>query len=94
MWLRSQLQGRHDPQNKDSQHKNTQQNDLQHSNKSNATLSIMQFSIMAEYCYAEYHLCSITYAVSHMLSVPYKPFMLSVVMLNVVAPLSELGNKA
>jgi len=40
----------------------------------------MTLSTMAERCYAECHLCLL----SLMLSVTYKPIMLSVVMLNVV----------
>jgi hypothetical protein len=59
----------------DIQHNDTQPNYCQHNNKSIATLSIM-----TEYCYAKYHL----YSVSLTLHVTYKPFMLSVIMLNVI----------
>jgi hypothetical protein len=59
----------------------TRHNDIQH----NDTLSIMEFG--TEYCYAECHLC----CMSFMLSVTNKPFMLnvvmpSVIMLNAMAP--------
>ncbi len=53
------------------------------------TLKIMTFSInmtlslMAEHCYAQGHL----FSMSLMLSVTHKPFMMSVIMLDVVAPL-------
>ncbi len=55
----------------------TQYNDIQHNNEKNATLSIM-----AECFYAECHLCWVPF----MLSVTYKPFVLSVIMQSVVAP--------
>jgi hypothetical protein len=44
--------------------------------------SIIALSIMAKCCYADSHSCW----VSFMVSVTYKPFMLSVVILSVVAP--------
>ncbi len=44
------------------------------------TLSIMTFSMIAEHCYAVYQLCWL----SLLLSVTNKPFMLFVIMLNVV----------
>jgi hypothetical protein len=55
------------------------------------TLRIMTFRIMPEHCYAECLVCWL----SLMLSVTHKPFMLSVIMpnvvvLNVVAPLEKL----
>jgi hypothetical protein len=54
----------------DTQHYDTQHNDIQHNNKYNVTLSIM-----TDHCYAE---------LSLMLRVTYKPFKLSVIMVNVV----------
>jgi hypothetical protein len=44
------------------------------------TLRIVTLTIMAEHCNAECHLC----CVSLMLSVTYMPFVLSLVMLNVI----------
>jgi ABC-type Fe3+ transport system permease subunit len=55
----------------------TQHNDIQHNNKQNVTLSTMALSIMAVL------LCCVSY-MPHMLFVTKKPFMSSVIMLNVV----------
>ncbi len=46
------------------------------------TIDIKTLSIMAEHCNAERHLCWVSFT----LSVTNKPFMLSVVMLNVASP--------
>jgi hypothetical protein len=58
----------HDTQHNDIQHNDTQHDETQHIGR------------VLKYCYAECHLCS----VSLMLRVTNKPFMLSVIMLNVV----------
>ncbi len=57
------------------QHNNTQQNDIQHKNELNAPLNIM-----AEYCCTEWRV----FCLSLMLSITYKPSMLSGIMLNFV----------
>jgi hypothetical protein len=72
-------------QDNDIQHYSINYNDIQrngimHNNKLNVKLSIVTLSIMAEHCYVECHLCWL----SLILSVTHEPFMLSVVMLNVV----------
>ncbi len=57
-----------------TQHNDTQINDILHKNELNATISIMIFSRMA----------ALLPWVSFMLNVANNPFMLSVVMLNIV----------
>ncbi len=49
-------------------------------NKENGTLSIMTLSMGVDHYYAE---CRLS-IVSHLLSVTYKPYMLSVIMLSVI----------
>ncbi len=74
----------------DTQHNDAQHTDIQHNNKKITTLSVMTLFMMAldaECCYADRHLCCVAFMLSassklYMLSVG----MLSVVMLNVVAP--------
>ncbi len=66
-----------------TQHNDTSLNDIQHNNKSITSLSITTLSINApetEFCYTECHLCWLYF----MVSVTNKPFILIVIMLNVV----------
>jgi hypothetical protein len=77
-WVEHIANGCHDIHHNDTQPHDIQHNDIQHSNKKTATISIKTLSIMA--------LISLSFMLNAIYAVINKPFMLSVVMLNVVAP--------
>ncbi len=70
--------GRYDAQHNDANNNDIQHSDTHHNNIQHATLRL---SILAKHCYAECHL----YWLSFMLNATYKPLMLSIVMLSIIA---------